>query len=115
MKQRKFLYCHHCGNLLGLIHDAGVPISCCGELMQEPNLIDIKDGCRIHADGQTTVVDMNFPRDGIPQWVYLQTDIGGQRKKTEGFARVAFHLADEEEARVAYCYFSDRNIGGIEC
>ena len=75
MKQRKFLYCHHCGNLLGLIHDAGVPISCCGELMQEPNLVDIKDGCRIHADGQTTVVDMNFPRNGIPQWVYLQTDV----------------------------------------
>ena len=39
---KKFLRCGHCGNLVGMIHDAGVPISCCGENMKEliPNTTD---------------------------------------------------------------------------
>ena len=38
----KFYVCRHCGNLAGMIHDAGVPIICCGEKMEEliPNTVD---------------------------------------------------------------------------
>ena len=32
MKQ-KFYTCRHCGNILAMIHDAGVPVQCCGEKM----------------------------------------------------------------------------------
>ena len=28
----KFFVCEHCGNLVGIIHDAGVPMMCCGLL-----------------------------------------------------------------------------------
>ena len=34
MKQ-KFLVCKHCGNIVAVIRDKGVPIYCCGEAMQE--------------------------------------------------------------------------------
>ena len=34
MKQ-KFLICRHCGNLVAVLRDKGVPIYCCGEEMQE--------------------------------------------------------------------------------
>ena len=34
MKQ-KFYICKHCGNLVAMIRDAGVPILCCGEKMHE--------------------------------------------------------------------------------
>ena len=34
MKQ-KFLVCRHCGNIIAVIRDKGVPIYCCGEQMQE--------------------------------------------------------------------------------
>ena len=34
MKQ-KFLICQHCGNIIALIRDKGVPIYCCGEEMRE--------------------------------------------------------------------------------
>ena len=34
MKQ-KFLICQHCGNIVAMIRDKGVPIYCCGEEMQE--------------------------------------------------------------------------------
>ena len=41
MKTR-FYVCRHCGNLVGMIHDAGVPLVCCGEKMQalEPNTVE---------------------------------------------------------------------------
>ena len=29
----KFFVCEHCGNLVGMIHDAGVPMMCCGQKM----------------------------------------------------------------------------------
>ena len=33
--ERKFYRCTHCGNVLSLIDDKGVPVVCCGERMQE--------------------------------------------------------------------------------
>ena len=32
MKQQ-FYTCRHCGNIMAMIHDAGVPVQCCGERM----------------------------------------------------------------------------------
>ena len=34
MKQ-KFYMCKHCGNIVAMIRDMGVPIMCCGEKMQQ--------------------------------------------------------------------------------
>ena len=34
-KHQKFFLCKHCGNLAGLINDAGVSMYCCGEPMTE--------------------------------------------------------------------------------
>ena len=31
----KFFVCEHCGNLVGVIHDAGVPMMCCGQKMTQ--------------------------------------------------------------------------------
>ena len=30
----RFFICHHCGNLVGILHTVGVPILCCGEKME---------------------------------------------------------------------------------
>ncbi len=39
---KKFFKCAHCGNLVGVINDSGVPMICCGEPMKEliPNTMD---------------------------------------------------------------------------
>ena len=31
----RFFVCDHCGNLITTLHDAGVPMLCCGEKMPE--------------------------------------------------------------------------------
>ncbi|MCL2694775.1 MAG: desulfoferrodoxin [Clostridiales bacterium] len=40
--KHKFFLCKHCGNLVGMIDNAGVPMICCGEKMTEliPNTVD---------------------------------------------------------------------------
>ena len=40
--KHKFFICAHCGNLVGMIENAGVPMICCGEKMREliPNMVD---------------------------------------------------------------------------
>ncbi|MDD4571358.1 MAG: desulfoferrodoxin, partial [Clostridia bacterium] len=41
-EEHKFFICKHCGNIIGMIHNSGVPVVCCGEKMQEltPNTTD---------------------------------------------------------------------------
>ena len=33
MCENRFYICEHCGNIVGMIHDAGVPMMCCGQKM----------------------------------------------------------------------------------
>ena len=42
----KFYICNHCGNLVTTIHNAGVPLVCCGEKMKElvPNTVEASGG-----------------------------------------------------------------------
>ncbi|NCU32922.1 MAG: TetR family transcriptional regulator, partial [Candidatus Moranbacteria bacterium] len=42
-KEQKFFICRHCGNLIGMIFNQGVPTVCCGEKMEElvPKIIKI--------------------------------------------------------------------------
>ena len=35
MSEPKFYICEHCGNIVGKINDAGVPLMCCGQKMKE--------------------------------------------------------------------------------
>ncbi len=33
--EQKFFICEHCGNIIAMVKDAGVPIMCCGQKMKE--------------------------------------------------------------------------------
>lgn len=112
----KFYVCSHCGNLVGMIHDAGVPMMCCGQKMDAlvPNTVEASGEKHLPVVtlGEGTVqVDVGsaehpmVPEHSI-QWIYLETDKGGQRKALNpGEApRVTFALASEKPLRVyAYC------------
>ena len=47
----KFYKCMHCGNVAVKVHDAGVPLVCCGEKMKEliagesDGAADFQNGC----------------------------------------------------------------------
>lgn len=116
MSNQKFYICEHCGNLIGMIHDAGVPMMCCGQKMKklEPGVVEASHEKHIpvvKVDGNVVNVEIGSVEHPMIEahsilWVYLQTDKGGQRKNLEvGKApKVSFALADEKPVAVyAYC------------
>lgn len=115
MKER-FYTCKHCGNVIGLIHDAGVPVMCCGEKMQavEPNTVDASKEKHlpvVSVNGNVVSVSVGsvahpMLEEHFIEWVYLQTEKGGQRKilKAGDSTTVDFSLVDDTPIAVyAYC------------
>ena len=115
MKAR-FYICRHCGNMIGMIHDSGAPIVCCGEEMEAlvPNtveaskekhlpVVEIKDGVlSVHVGSADHPM---LPEHWI-QWVYVQTENSGQRKALNPGDRpfVRFCLGEDQPVAVyAYC------------
>ena len=116
MCENRFYICEHCGNLVGLIHNAGVPLICCGQKMTllEPGTVEASAEKHIPVvtvEGHNVKVEVGSTphpttEEHSIQWVYLQTDKGGQRKCMEVGAPpvVTFALADEKPvAAYAYC------------
>ncbi|MCG4610726.1 desulfoferrodoxin [Anaeromassilibacillus senegalensis] len=115
-KEVKFYICKHCGNIVGLIHDSGVPLVCCGEKMSElvPNTTEgatEKHLPVVEMDGNVVKVSVGSVEHPSTEehyiaWVYLQTAHGGQRKaiKPGDKPEVSFALQDDELIAVyAYC------------
>lgn len=114
--ETRFFVCKHCGNLIGMIHASGAPITCCGEHMTEltPNTVEASTEKHIPVisvagDAVTvTVGAVAHPMldEHYINWVYLLTDKGGQRKcLSPGSAPIAeFKLANEKViSAFAYC------------
>lgn len=113
----KFLICRHCGNIVSVVKDVGVPIQCCGEKMQElvPGTVEGAaekhipvyrvEGNRVSVSVGSTAHPMQ--EEHSIQWVALQTRQGAQYKTLNpGRApEASFALcdADEVEAVFAYC------------
>ena len=116
MCETKFYLCEHCGNLIGMIHNAGVPMKCCGQNMKmlEPGVVEASHEKHIPVvtvEGNTVKVEIGsvahpMTEEHSIEWVYLQTCRGGQRKalKPGNAPVVTFALADETPCAVyAYC------------
>lgn len=113
----KFYLCKHCGNLVGMIHASGVPIICCGEPMTllEANSVDAskeKHVPVVKVEGDKVTVKVgSVAHPMLPEhhidWIYLQTEKGGQRKCLEiGAApETCFTLScgDKPVRAFAYC------------
>lgn len=116
-KEHRFFICKHCKNLIGMIHNAGVPIICCGEPMQElvANTAEAANEKHLPAvtvNGSNVEVQVGSVAHPMSEehhiaWVYLQTDCGGQRKilQITGEPKVCFALTEGETpvAVFAYC------------
>lgn len=112
----KFYICEHCGNLIGMVKDKGVPVVCCGQKMTAliPNTVEASGEKHIPVvkveDGVVTVnvgsVDHPMAPEHFIEWVYVETEKGGQRKNLNpGDApEMKFWLGDEKAVAVyAYC------------
>ena len=112
----KFYICEHCGNLIGMINDSGVPMMCCGQKMTKLEAGTVEASHEKHipvitVDGNIVTVVIGsvehpMTAEHYISWVYLETDKGGQRKALtpDSAPSVVFALADEKPLAVyAYC------------
>ena len=106
----EFYICRHCGNLVEMVHNSGVPIICCGQKMEKlvPNTVEASGEKHLPVvsllDGQVHVRVGAVDHPMLPEhhiaWIYLQTQQGGQRK--------ALSPGDAPEA--TFCLGNDRPI-----
>ncbi len=114
--ENRFYICRHCGNLIGMIHDAGVPMSCCGEKMEllVPNTVEASGEKHLpvvtleNSSVKVNVGAVDHPMlpEHFIEWVYLRTENGGQRKalKPGEAPGVTFCLGEDKPVAVyAYC------------
>ena len=86
----KFYKCAHCGQIIAIVKETGVPVICCGEPMQEiiPGTTDAAAEKHIPVyevkDGKVfvTVGSVEHPMldNHYIEWVSIQTKFGNQRK-----------------------------------
>lgn len=120
-KDQRFFVCQHCGNMVAVIKDSGVPMVCCGEPMKELKANTVEASTEKHIPAVTVEGNELTARIGSVEhpmveehsilWIYVQTEAGGQRKDLHpGEAPEAkFVLADDKAIAVyAYC-----NIHGL--
>ena len=113
---KKFYICNHCGNLIEMVHDAKVPVICCGERMKElvPNTVEASGEKHIpvvSVEGSKVIVNVgSVDHPMVPEhfieWVYVETEEGGYRKELhpDSAPNVVFELgADKPKAVYAYC------------
>ena len=110
----QFFVCEECGNLVGTIHFAGAPMSCCGQKMKElkPNTSDgakEKHVPEIKVEDDLVTVEIGSIAHPMTdahyiQWIYLQTEKGGQRKS----------LRPGDEPKAVFALHEDKPVAVYE-
>ena len=117
MKETKFYVCEHCGNMIGVIRDAGVPMMCCGQKMTKIEAGTVEASREKHipvVSCENGLVKVNIGSVDHPmipehyiEWIALETTGGRQRKTLSPTdePKACFALCDdEEEVKAVYAY-----------
>ena len=112
--EMKFYKCAHCGQMIAIVKETGVPVICCGEPMQElvagttdaavekhvPQF-ELKDGIV-----EVTVGEVEHPmlEEHYIEWIAVQTKQGNQRKalKPGEAPKACFALCEGDEVVAVY-------------
>ena len=112
----KFFICEHCGNIIEMVKNAGVPVMCCGQKMKEliPGTTDAAQEKHVpvyEVQGNTVSVKVGsvaHPMLDVHyiEWIVLQTKQGVQRKnlKPGDAPEATFALCDGDEVEAVYAY-----------
>lgn len=111
----KTYICRHCGNIVNKISDAGVPVMCCGQAMEElvANTVDASLEKHVpvaEAEGNKVKVKVGAAEhpmgaEHFIEWIYLETVKGGQLKRLfPGEAPETVFVLDNDKAVAVYAY-----------
>ncbi len=114
--EKKFFICKKCGNLVGMLKDGGAPLSCCGQEMEalRPNSIDASKEKHVPVVTVTEAivsvkigsVEHPMTKEHHIEWIYMQTQHGGQRRALtiDDKPAATFALTDGDKPVAVYAY-----------
>ena len=114
--EMKFYQCAHCGKIIAVVKESGVPVMCCGQKMQEiiPGTTDAAVEKHVpvyEVNGNVVTVSIGsvahpMVEEHYIEWVSLQTRGGNQRKalKPGDEPKVCFAICDGDEVEAVYAY-----------
>ena len=112
----KFYKCAHCGKIIAVVKESGVPVMCCGQKMEEiiPGTTDAAAEKHVpvyEIEGnivKVTVGEVEHPMIDAHyiEWIALETSSGNQRKplKPGDAPKACFALCDGDEVKAVYAY-----------
>lgn len=114
--EQKFYICEHCGKIVAVVKESGVPVMCCGQKMKEivPGTTDAAVEKHIPVyTVENNIVKVKIGEAEHPmlpehyiEWVSLRTLQGNQRKalKPGDKPEVCFALCDGDKVEAVYAY-----------
>lgn len=115
MKERFFI-CSHCGNIIAMIRDCGVPIHCCGEKMKEiiPGTTEAAEEKHIPVytiEGETVTVSVGSVEHPMTpehyiEWICIECGDGFQYKqlKPDNPPQTTFSISKGEKVKAVYAF-----------
>ena len=114
--EMKCYRCSHCGQIIAIVKETGVPVICCGEPMTEviPGTTDASlekhvpvftvEKNKVHVSVGSVEHPM-VPEHYI-EWVAIQTKLGNQRKQLSpgDEPKACFSICDGDEVEAVYAY-----------
>lgn len=122
----KFYRCEHCGNIIAMVEESGVPVVCCGDNMKQiianttdgafekhvpvyeikDNMVHVKVGSAEHP-----MADAHYI-----QWIAVETTNGNQRKclKPGDKPEACFALCEGDSVVAVYEYCNLHGLWGAE-
>lgn len=112
---QSFYKCSHCGKIIAVVKESGVPVICCGEPMRELVAGTISAAEEKHVPvvkvvGNQVIVSIGevehpMTAEHSIEWISIQTKQGNQRKVlTNGKPQATFAICEDDEIKVAYAY-----------
>ena len=117
-----FFICKHCGNIIAMIRDNGVPIQCCGEKMQEiiPGTTEASREKHIpvyKTEGNTLIVSVGsllhpMAPEHYIEWVCIESDDGFRYKRLSPNTppKATFLLSEGESVKAVYAFCNQHSL-----
>ena len=118
----KFFICNHCGNIVAMIKDQGVPIKCCGESMKEI-IAGTSEGAKekhipvYKVSGEAVTVSAGEKEHPMTDehyidWVCMETEEGFQLKKLTPYMspKVSFSLSKGDKVKSVYAFCNQHSL-----
>lgn len=112
----KYFICKHCGNLIAMVEDKGIPVVCCGEKMTEliPGTTDAAVEKHVPVFSvENNIVNVSVGSVEHPmlpehfiEWIAIHTKQGVQMKylKPGDAPKAVFALCGDDELESVYAY-----------